>query len=284
MKKINLIAKTSVLLAAVCSLTAFTACTKTSKTSSSSEISGNVSLNGSTSMESVVGILSEKFMQDYSGVKITYDATGSGTGIEAASNGTCDIGLASRDLKPAEKQKGLVQTTVAYDGIAIIVNESSSISNLSVEELASIYTSKVTNWSELGGENLAIACIGREAGSGTRDGFESITKTGGKCVLSQELTSTGAVIEAVKNSPNAIGYASFSSVEGKKGIKVLRIGGVAPSEESIADGSYRVQRNFNFITKSDVELSGAAKAFYDWAVSKEATDLVSQAGVVPAAN
>ncbi len=284
MKKINLIAKQAVLLAAVCSLAAFTGCSKASNASKSSGISGNVSLNGSTSMESVVGILSEKFMQDYSSVKITYDATGSGTGIEAASNGTCDIGLASRDLKSAEKEKGLVQTTVAYDGIAIIVNASSPISDLSVDDVALIYTGKVANWSELGGENLAIACIGREAGSGTRDGFESITKTGGKCVLAQELTSTGAVIEAVKNSPNAIGYASFSAVEGKTGIKVLKIGGVMPDETTIADGSYKVQRNFNFITKDGAELSAAAKAFFDWATSKEASDLISQAGVVPAAN
>lgn len=246
------------------------------------ELSGSVSVNGSTSMESVIGILSEQFMADHSGVTITYDATGSGTGIEAASNGTCDIGLASRDLKEEETQKGLEQKTIALDGIAIIVNENNPVSDISLDQITAVYTGSTTNWSDLGGADLEISCIGREAGSGTRDGFESITGTKDACKLSEELTSTGAVIEAVKNSENAIGYASFSSVEGQEEIKALTVDGVACSEDTIADGSYTIQRDFNLITRKDTALSPAAQAFYDYMTSADADELIRQAGVVPA--
>lgn len=246
------------------------------------ELSGNIAVNGSTSMEKVIGLLSEQFMMENSGVTITYDATGSGTGIEAAGNGTCDIGLASRDLKEEEKSKGLAQTTIAKDGIAIIVNEANPLEDLSVERIADIYTGSITSWSELGGDELDIACIGREAGSGTRDGFESITDTKDQCKLTQELTSTGVVIEAVKNSPNAIGYASFSDASGQEGIRVLTVDGVPCSEEAISDGSYPIQRNFNLITKDGAELGDAAQAFYDYMISEEAHELVKKAGVVPA--
>ena len=177
------------------------------------KLSGTVATNGSTSMEKVIGILSEQFMEDNDKVTITYDATGSGTGIEAVATGTCDIGLASRNLKDAEVEKGLAATTLALDGIAIIVNENCPVDDLTVEQIAAIFTGLVTDWADFGGKG-DIACIGREAGSGTRDGFESITKTTDKCVLAQELTSTGAVIAAVKSSENAIGYASYAAVEG----------------------------------------------------------------------
>ena len=247
----------------------------------SKEESGTVSTNGSTSMESVIGALSEKFMEDHSGITVTYDATGSGTGIEAASNGTCDIGLSSRALK--EEETGLTGTTVALDGIAIIVNADSPIEDLTIEDIASIFTGTYTNWSEVGGEDLEIACIGRESGSGTRDGFESITGTEDACQLSQELTSTGAVIEAVKNSPNAIGYASLSAVEGQEGIKVLTVNGVTCSEETIQDGSYEIQRPFVLVTKEGEELSEAAQSFFDFATSADAADLIREAGAVPVA-
>ena len=245
-------------------------------------LSGTVSTNGSTSMEKVVGILSEQFMEDNSDVTVTYDATGSGTGIEAVANGTCDIGLASRGLKDVETEKGLVATTVALDGIAIIVNAECPVEDLTVEQIADIFTGKVTFWEDFGGKG-DIACIGREAGSGTRDGFESITGTKDTCVLAQELTSTGAVIAAVKSSPNAIGYASLSAVAGQEGIRVLTVNGVACTEETVQDGSYVVQRPFNLVTVEGKELSQAAKAFFDYMLSTEASELIVKAGAVPVA-
>ena len=248
-----------------------------------SNLSGSVSTNGSTSMESVIGILSEQFMADNQGVTVTYDATGSGTGIESVSNGSCDIGLASRALEQSEIDSGLIATEVALDGIAIIVNADSPVADLTVEQIASIFTGEITNWSEVGGDDLEIACIGREAGSGTRDGFESVTGTEDACVLSQELTSTGAVISAVASSPNAIGYASLSAVEGQDGIKALTVGGVECSEETVLDGTYEIQRPFNLVTKEGTELSEAAQAFFDFATSADAADLIRSAGAVPVA-
>lgn len=245
------------------------------------KLSGTVATNGSTSMEKVIGILSEQFMEDNDKVTITYDATGSGTGIEAAANGTCDIGLASRDLKDAEVEKGLVATPVALDGIAIIVNENCPVDDLTVEQIAAIFTGEVTSWADFGGKG-DIACIGREAGSGTRDGFESITKTTDKCVLAQELTSTGAVIAAVKSSENAIGYASYAAVEGQEGIKVLTVEGVECTAENIVDGSYVIQRPFNLVTLAEGELSEAAQAFFDYMLSEDAAELITMAGAVPA--
>ena len=246
-------------------------------------LSGSVSTNGSTSMEKVIGVLSEQFMAENSGVTVTYDPTGSGTGIEAVSNGSCDIGLSSRDLKPEEEANGLTATVVALDGIAVIVNADCPVDDLSLEQIASIFSGKVTDWSELGGEAGAIATIGREAGSGTRDGFESITKTEDACVLSQELTSTGAVIEAVKSNPNAIGYASLSSAEGQDGIKLVTVGGVACTEATVLDGSYAIQRDFVLVTKNGKKLSEAAQAFFDFATSPAANDLIRTAGAVPVA-
>ena len=201
------------------------------------ELSGSVATNGSTSMEKVIGALSEQFMADNGGVTVTYDATGSGAGIEAASNGSADIGLSSRALKDEETASGLVGTTVALDGIAVIVNAGSKVADLTVEQIAKIFTGEITDWSEVGGDAGTISCVGREAGSGTRDGFETITGTKDTCVLAQELTSTGAVIEAVAGNPNAIGYASLSSVEGKDTVKAVTVGGVACSEDTVLDGS-----------------------------------------------
>lgn len=245
-------------------------------------LSGSVSTNGSTSMDKVVGILSEQFMNDNPDVTVTYDATGSGTGIEAVANGTCDIGLASRPLKEEEKAKGLSQTTIALDGIAIIVNENCPVEDLSVEQIASVFTGKINDWEELGG-NGEIVCIGREAGSGTRDGFESMTKTTDKCLLKQELTSTGAVITAVQNNQNAIGYASLAAAEGQAGIKILAVGGVPCSADNITNGSYAIQRPFNLITRDDGTWSEAAQAFFDYMVSAEAAQLITEAGAVPTA-
>lgn len=252
-------------------------------TESKTELSGSVATNGSTSMEEVIGALSEQFMADNSGVKVSYDPTGSGTGIEAVKTGSCDIGLSSRALKDEEVEAGLKGTTVALDGIAIIVNENSKIEDLTVDQIAKIFMGEVTDWSEVGGDAGAIACIGREAGSGTRDGFESITGTEDKCKLSQELTSTGAVIEGVKNNPGAIGYASLSAVENAEGIKAITVEGVACSEETVKDGSYKIQRPFVLVTKEGTELSEAAQAFFDFALSADAEALITAAGAVPPA-
>ena len=247
------------------------------------KLSGSVSTNGSTSMEKVIGALSEQFMADNSGVSVTYDPTGSGAGIEAASNGSADIGLASRALKDEEKAGGLTETVVALDGIAVIVNAGSKVEDLSVEQIAKIFTGEITDWSEVAGEAGKISCIGREAGSGTRDGFESITGTKDACKLDQELTSTGGVIEAVAGNANAIGYASLSAVEGKDTVKAVTVGGVACTEETVLDGSYTIQRPFVLVTKTDAPLSTAAQAFFDYATSAAANDLIKAAGAVPVA-
>ena len=247
------------------------------------QLSGAVALNGSTSMEKVVGVLGEQFMADNQSVSVTYDATGSGAGIEAAKGGSADIGLASRGLKDEEAASGLVGTTVALDGIAVIVNAESAVADLTVEQIARIFTGEITDWSEVGGAAGTISCIGREAGSGTRDGFESITGTTDACKMDQELTSTGAVIEAVAGNPNAIGYASLSSVEGKNTIKAVTVNGVECSEATVLDGSYEIQRPFVFVTKADAALSVQAQAFFDFATSSAANDLIRAAGAVPVA-
>ncbi len=249
----------------------------------SETLSGTVSTNGSTSMEKVILTLNEQFGINNPDVKVSYDPTGSGTGIEAVKNGTTDIGLSSRALKDEETAEGLKGTTLALDGIAIIVNADSAVADLTVDQIAQIFTGKITNWSEVGGADGEIACIGREGGSGTRDGFESITGTEGTCVLAQELTSTGAVIEAVKNNPQAIGYASLSAVEGKDGIKAITVNGIACTEETVLDGTYEIQRPFVLVTKEGQELSPAAQAYFDWAISADASDLIRSAGAVPVA-
>lgn len=254
-----------------------------SEASTTAVVSGTVSTNGSTSMEKVILTLNEQFGINNPDVKVSYDPTGSGTGIEAVKNGTTDIGLSSRALKDEETAEGLKGTTLALDGIAIIVNADSAVADLTVDQIAQIFTGKITNWSEVGGADGEIACIGREGGSGTRDGFESITGTEGTCVLAQELTSTGAVIEAVKNNPQAIGYASLSAVEGKDGIKAITVNGIACTEETVLDGTYEIQRPFVLVTKEGQELSPAAQAYFDWAISADASDLIRSAGAVPVA-
>ena len=245
------------------------------------KLSGSVSTNGSTSMEKVIGALSEQFMADNSGVSITYDPTGSGAGIEAASNGSADIGLASRALKDEEKAGGLTETVVALDGIAVIVNADSKVEDLSVEQIAKIFTGEITDWSEVGGEAGKISCIGREAGSGTRDGFESITETKDACQYRQELTSTGDVITTVSQNPNAIGYASLAAI--KDSVKALTVNGVAPTEATVKDGTYLVQRPFVLVTKEGTALSETAQKFFDFAISADAASIISAAGAVPVA-
>ena len=238
-----------------------------------------VSTDGSTSMNKVIGALSEAFEAD-TGITVTYNATGSGAGIQAVQEGRCDIGLASRNLKNEEKANGLEETILAYDGIAIIVNPANPVKDLNLETIAKIYTGEIKNWKEVGGNDAEIVLIGREAGSGTRDGFESITDTEDKCAYRQELTSTGDVITTVASNPNAIGYASLASV--KDTVKALTVDGVAPSEATIKDGSYVVQRPFVLVTKKDTVLSESAQEFFDFITSEAAHEIIIEAGVVPA--
>ena len=239
----------------------------------------SVSTDGSTSMEKVIGSLGEVF-QEETGITFTYNPTGSGSGIKAVSEGRCDIGLSSRELKAEEAESGLTGTVLAYDGIAIIVNPENAVEDLTSETLAKIYTGEITNWSEVGGVDGEIVLIGREAGSGTRDGFESITGTEDACKYRQELTSTGDVITTVAQNPNAIGYASLASV--KDTVKAVSVDGVVPSEETIKDGSYVVQRPFVLVTKTDAALSEGAQQFFDYITSDAAVEIISGAGVVAA--
>ena len=245
------------------------------------ELTGTVNTNGSTSMEDVMGTLIEAYKEIQPGITVNYTGSGSGAGVTGAQEGTCDIGLASRDLK--DDETGVHQITVAKDGIAIIVNPANPVADLSLEQIAALATGETANWADVGGSDGQVVFMGREAGSGTRDGFESITGTEDACKYQNEYTSTGEVVAGVAANPNAIGYASLSAVEGDETVKVLTVGGVAPSEETVLDGSYAIQRNFNFIISDSKELSPAAQAFVDWATSADASDLIAGAGAVPVA-
>ena len=276
----------SLVLAALMALTLFAACGKTNddnkdNNDDNAEVTGTVSTDGSTSMEKVIMSLGESFQAENKGITVGYNPTGSGSGITAVSEGRCDIGLASRALKDDEKASGLKETVLALDGIAIIVNPENKVSDLTVEQIAKIYTGEITNWKDVGGDDAEIVLIGREAGSGTRDGFESITGTKDSCKYRQELTSTGDVITTVAGNPNAIGYASLAAI--KDTVKALSVNGVAPSEATVSDGSYEVQRPFVLVTKEGVELSKAAQLFFDYATGKDAADIISAAGAVPVA-
>lgn len=269
-----------VLCAAVMALSLFAGCGQKANDNGTTAAGGTVATDGSTSMEKVIGALGESFMEANKGTTFTYNPTGSGSGIQAVSEGRCDIGLASRSLKDDEKAGGLQETVLAYDGIAIIVSPENPVSDLSVEQIAKIYTGEIINWKDVGGNDADIVLIGREAGSGTRDGFESITDTKDKCQYRQELTSTGDVITAVSQNPNAIGYASLSAV--KDSVKALTVGGVAPTEATVKDGSYVVQRPFVLVTKDGTKLSDTARKFFDFATSADAVSIINQAGAVAA--
>ena len=246
--------------------------------STAAALSGNVATGGSTSMKNVIAALTEGFAEVEPGVTVSYDPTGSGAGITGAADKTLDIGLSSRALKDDEKAD-VEGTTIALDGIAIIVNNASKVEDLTVDQLKQMFTGEITNWSEVGGDDGEIVLIGREAGSGTRDGFESIVDVKDSCKYAQELTATGAVISAVEANPLAIGYASLSAVGDT--VKMVTVGGVECSEETVKDGSYEVQRPFVFVTNKSVTLSEQAQAFFDFATSADAADLIRTAGAVP---
>ena len=246
--------------------------------STAAALSGNVATGGSTSMKNVIAALTEGFAEVEPGVTVSYDPTGSGAGITGATDKTLDIGLSSRALKDDEKAD-VDGTTIALDGIAIIVNNASKVEDLTVDQLKQMFTGEITNWSEVGGDDGEIVLVGREAGSGTRDGFESIVDVKDSCKYAQELTATGAVISAVEANPLAIGYASLSAIGDT--VKAVTVGGVKCSEETVKDGSYEVQRPFVFVTNDSVTLSAQAQAFFDFATSTDAADLIRTAGAVP---
>ena len=256
-----------------------TATPQTEAPATAAALTGTVATDGSTSMEKVIGALGEAFMEANSGVNFTYNPTGSGSGITAVSEGRCDIGLSSRALKDSEVASGLVGTVLAYDGIAMIVNPANTVEDLDIETIAKIYTGEITNWSEVGGADAEIVLVGREAGSGTRSGFEELTETVDKCKYRQELTSTGDVITTVSQNPDAIGYASLAAL--KDNVKALTVGGVAPTEDTVKDGSYVIQRPFVLVTKTGAKLSENAQKFFDFALSAEAAQYITSAGAVP---
>ena len=245
--------------------------------SAAGDLSGNVATGGSTSMKNVIAALTEGFAEVQPGVTVSYDPTGSGAGITGATDKTLDIGLSSRALKADET--GVTGTTIALDGIAIIVNKDSKVEDLTVDQLKQMFTGEITNWSEVGGDDGEIVLIGREAGSGTRDGFESIVDVKDSCKYAQELTATGAVISAVEANPLAVGYASLSAVGDT--VAMVTVEGVECSEDTVKDGSYKIQRPFVFVTNKSAALSEQAQAFVDFATSKDAADLIRTAGAVP---
>ena len=241
-------------------------------------LSGNVATGGSTSMKNVIAALTEGFAEVEPGVTVSYDPTGSGAGITGATDKTLDIGLSSRALKDDEKND-VDGTTVALDGIAIVVNKASKVADLTVDQLKQMFTGEITNWKDVGGDDGEIVLVGREAGSGTRDGFESIVDVKDSCKYAQELTATGAVISAVEANPLAIGYASLSAVGDT--VKAVTVEGVECSEDTVKDGTYKIQRPFVFVTNDSAPLSEQAQAFFDFATSTDAADLIRTAGAVP---
>ena len=281
MKKITRRSFLTVCGAAAAAAAALTACGGSASSAASSTaaaLSGNVAAGGSTSMKNVIAALTEGFAEVEPGVTVSYDPTGSGAGITGATDKTLDIGLSSRALKDDEKND-VDGTTVALDGIAIVVNKASKVADLTVDQLKQMFTGEITNWKDVGGDDGEIVLVGREAGSGTRDGFESIVDVKDSCKYAQELTATGAVISAVEANPLAIGYASLSAVGDT--VKMVTVGGVECSEETVKDGSYEVQRPFVFVTNKSVALSEQAQAFFDFATSADAADLIRTAGAVP---
>ncbi|MDM8238076.1 phosphate ABC transporter substrate-binding protein [Pseudoflavonifractor phocaeensis] len=246
--------------------------------SSTVELSGTVNTAGSTSMKDVMAVLTEVFEKENPGVTINYTGSGSGAGIEGATSGTCDIGLSSRAIKDEEKSAGAVENIVALDGVAIVVNPANGVEDLTVEQIAQIFTGEITNWSEVGGADGEIAVFGREAGSGTRGAFEEIVGVEDACKYTNEYSSTGDVIGNVASNPNAIGYASLSAVDDT--VKAVKVNGVAPSEDTVKDGTYEIQRPFVMVTKEGAELSEAAQAFLEFAMSADVADYIAAAGAV----
>lgn len=251
----------------------------TAEENTAADLSGTISLAGSTSMEKLCEAMSESFMEKYPGITVTVEYTGSGAGLESLASGSVDIGDASRSLKDEEKAAGSVENIVAIDGIAVIEDKDNGVTNVSAEDLAKIYKGEVKNWSELGGKDEAIVVIGREAGSGTRDAFEELLDIADSCAYAQELDSTGAVLAKVASTPGAIGYVSLDVVDDT--VTAVSIDGTAPTEEQILAGNYLLSRPFVMATKGEIsEQNDLVKTWFDYIASEDGKNVIKQVGLI----
>lgn len=243
------------------------------------DLSGSISMVGSTSMEKLANALSEAFMEKYPKVTVTAEFVGSGAGIEAVSNGTADIGNSSRNLKDEEKARGVAENIVAIDGIAVVVDKANAVEDLTKQQLSDIYSGAVTNWKDVGGSDAPIVVIGREAGSGTRSAFEELLSLEDACKYSNELDSTGAVMAKVASTPGSIGYVSLDVVDDS--VKALKLEGAEPTEEAIKAGSYFLSRPFVMATKGEIsQQNELVKAMFDFISSDEGTEIVRSVGLI----
>lgn len=249
------------------------------KNAQSADLSGAISMVGSTSMEKFANALSESFMEKYPNVTVTAEFVGSGAGIEAVSNGTADIGNSSRNLKDEEKAGGVAENIVAIDGIAVVVDGANTVEDLTKQQLSDIYEGKITNWKDAGGNDAPIVVIGRESGSGTRSAFEELLKLEDMCKYSNELDSTGAVMAKVASTPGAIGYVSLDVLDDT--VKAVKLEGAEPTEENIKAGSYFLSRPFVMATKGDIsEQNELVKALFDYIYSDEGAEIVKSVGLI----
>lgn len=249
--------------------------------SADADLSGSISMVGSTSMEKFANALSEAFMEKYPKVTVTAEFVGSGAGIEAVSNGTADIGNSSRNLKDEEKAKGVAENIVAIDGIAVVVDPANTVEDLTKDQLTSIYDGSVTNWKDVGGNDAPIVVVGREAGSGTRGAFEELLNLEDACKYSNELDSTGAVMAKVASTPGSIGYVSLDVLDDT--VKAVKLDGAEPTEENIKAGKYFLSRPFVMATKGEIsEQSDLVKALFDFIYSDEGSELVKSVGLITA--
>ena len=245
----------------------------------SADLSGAISMVGSTSMEKFANALSESFMEKYPNVTVTAEFVGSGAGIEAVSNGTADIGNSSRNLKDEEKAGGVAENIVAIDGIAVVVDGANTVEDLTKQQLSDIYEGKITNWKDAGGNDAPIVVIGRESGSGTRSAFEELLKLEDMCKYSNELDSTGAVMAKVASTPGAIGYVSLDVLDDT--VKAVKLEGAEPTEENIKAGSYFLSRPFVMATKGEIsEQNDLVKALFDYIYSEEGAEIVKSVGLI----
>lgn len=252
---------------------------KAEEKTEAADLSGTISMVGSTSMEKFANALSETFMEKYPKVTVTAEFVGSGAGVEAAANGTADIGNASRNLKDEEKAKGIAENIVAIDGIAVVVDPSNTVENLTKDQLAGIYDGTVTNWKDVGGNDAPIVVVGRESGSGTRTAFEELLKLEDKCKYANELDSTGAVMAKVASTPGAVGYVSLDVLDDT--VKALKLEGSEPTEENIKAGAYFLSRPFVMATKGEIsEQNDLVKALFDFIYSEEGAELVKSVGLI----
>ncbi len=243
------------------------------------DLSGSISMVGSTSMEKFANALSESFMEKYPKVTVTAEFVGSGAGIEAVTNGAADIGNSSRNLKEEEKAAGVVENIVAIDGIAVVVDTANAVEDLTKQQLSDIYSGTVTNWKDVGGSDAPVVVVGRESGSGTRSAFEELLKLEDACKYSNELDSTGAVMAKVASTPGAIGYVSLDVLDDT--VKALKLEGVEPTEENIKAGSYFLSRPFVMATKGEIaQQNDLVKALFDYIYSAEGSEIVKSVGLI----